>query len=94
MMNDERKELIEAANTARTAARLLSEAIYKYIGKCITIDELQQTVDSMMSSELITQYTHQYILKDTYSSLFTSSFVLDDCDIEADDLEQLEIKEE
>ena len=88
--------LREQANTARHVAIALAENIYKYIGNCITIDDLKLVVDALISEDLITQFKHQYILKDTYESMLSNMFIYDDESMQCanDDTESIHIIEE
>lgn len=95
-MNKIDDNLRHEANLARQASLILAENIYKYIGGLISIDDLQNIVDNLLSKEYITRFKHQYILKDTYSSLLPNIFSDDIMisNIEEDDTDTFELIEE
>lgn len=84
------------ANKARHVAIALAEHIYKYLGDCITKEELKLVTDALISPDLTAQFKHQYILKDTYSNMISNLFVEDLESMEAfpDDTESITLIEE
>lgn len=70
-------DILDKANVARRVAMALAENIYRYIGGLISIEDLKQVVDKLISEKETIRLYHQYILKDTYDSTLAHMFQYD-----------------
>lgn len=64
MEDKEREEYERELKLAHKAVTVLGEAVYKYKGGTITLDELTNIVKAILNKDLIEVLEHAYIIKD------------------------------